>query len=112
MKTAAEWYQQMQNEAAHGWPCVPMLERIAEIQKDALTELVAPTIAEENDILTAQVTAMRKLQKQINNLSAIADIVDRQLGVEPDRSTTPDKRISHILSGLLEALTRQKKEGK
>ena len=34
-----------------------MLERIAEIQKDALTEVVAPKLADENDILRARLAA-------------------------------------------------------
>lgn len=68
--------------------------------------------AQDGELYMAAAQAVRRMQSQVNKISAVADIVDRNLGLEPDRSTPVDLRISHQLCGLLEALTRQKQEGK
>jgi flagellar biosynthesis/type III secretory pathway protein FliH len=73
MKTAQEWYQEMQHEASLGIPATPMLERIAAIQKDALTELVAATLLEENDILRAQVDKAYKAGYEHGVAAATSD---------------------------------------
>ena len=66
--------------------------------------------AQDGEIYMAAAVAVRKMQKQLNNISAIADMVDKDCNVEPDRSTPVDQRISHILSRLLQVLAHQKRE--
>ena len=62
MKTAEQWLSEMRSECSHGEPSTPMLERIKQIQADAIDGcMIAPELVEENDSLRAQVAIQKHI---------------------------------------------------
>jgi hypothetical protein len=84
---------------------------VAELEMDAQMACDLGS-AEDGKLSMRAANEIQRLRRQLKNVSAIADIVDRNIGMPPNTSVTPDVRIGHQISGLLEALAHSKRESK
>jgi hypothetical protein len=65
--------------------------------------------AQDVALMLATAQNANRLQRQQQHVSDIADMVDKHLGMPPDRTATADERIGRQISGLLQALASSKR---
>ena len=65
--------------------------------------------AQDVALMLANAQTANRLQRQQQHVSDIADMVDKHLGMPPDKTATADERIGRQISGLLQALASSKR---